>query len=72
MFSYIFAMLCVVWLPFLQIQRREKHQWRSVTKLQALARNFIKSNVPPWVLFRFFKLYKCYQIAQSVSFVNPF
>ena len=27
-----------------------------------------KSNTLPWVFFTFFKLYKSYQIAQSVSF----
>ena len=36
-----------------------KYPWRSAT-----FSNFIKSNTPPWVLFR---LYKWYQTAQSVS-----
>ena len=30
------------------------------------ARNFNKSNTPPWVFFTFFKLQKQYQIAQNV------
>ena len=34
----------------------KKHPWRSVT-----------FNTLPWVFFSFFKLYKWYQIAQSVS-----
>ena len=29
--------------------------------------NFFKINAPPWVFFSFFKLYKWYEIAQSVS-----
>ena len=29
--------------------------------------NFFKINTPPWVFFSFFKLYKWYEIAQSVS-----
>ena len=31
-----------------------------------LACNFTKSNTPPWVFLTFFKLYKWYQIAQSL------
>ena len=30
--------------------------------------NFTKSNTPPWVFFTFFKLYKCYQIAQGITY----
>ena len=26
-----------------------------------------KNNTPPWIFFMFFKLYKWYQIAQSVT-----
>ena len=33
-----------------------------------LACNFTKSSTPPWVFFVFFKLYKWYEIAQSVTF----
>ena len=29
--------------------------------------NFTKSNIPPWVFFMFFKLYKRYQIAQGIT-----
>ena len=38
-----------------------------LVKLQAKTFNFTKSNIPPWVFFTFFKLYKFYQNAQSVS-----
>ena len=44
-------------VPFVQIKKREKHPWRSVT--------FKK--IPPWVFFTFFKLYKWYQITQIIS-----
>ena len=37
-------------------------------KLQAKACNFTKSNTPPWVFFTFLKLYKWYQIVQSISY----
>ena len=30
--------------------------------------NFTKSNTPPWEFFTFFKLYKWYQIVQSISY----
>ena len=39
-----------------------------LVKLQGEVCNFTKSNTPPWVLFKFFKLYKWYQIARSVTF----
>ena len=39
-----------------------------LVKLQSSASNFTKSNTSPWVFFTFFKLYKWYQIAQSVSY----
>ena len=29
--------------------------------------NFTKINIPPWVFFTFFKLYKWYQIAQHIT-----
>ena len=38
-----------------------------LVKLQAEAYDFTKSNTPPCVFLTFFKLYKWYQIAQSVS-----
>ena len=39
-------------------------------KQHASARNFTKSNTPPWVSFTFFKLYKWYQIAQNTTYNN--
>ena len=38
-----------------------------LVKLQASAYNF-KINTRPWVFFTFFKLYKCYQIAQCTTY----
>ena len=34
-------------------------------------RNFTKSNTPPWVFFMFLKLYKWYQIAQRITYIDP-
>ena len=39
-----------------------------VVKCQTLACKVIKGNTPQWVFFTFFKLYKWYQIAQSISY----
>ena len=43
----------------IQSKKREKDPWRNVI--------FSKSNTLPWVLFTFFRLYKWYQIAQSIA-----
>ena len=42
-----------------------------LVKLQAEVCNFTKINTPPWVLVTFFKLYKCYQIAQRTTYTLP-
>ena len=52
-------------VAFVQFKKREKHPWRSV--------NFSKvagsaTNASPWVFLTFFKLYKCYQIAQRITY----
>ena len=39
-----------------------------LVKLQAEACNFTKFNTSPWVFFTLFKLYKCYQIAQRITY----
>ena len=39
-------------VPFVQLKKREKDPWRSVTS----AINFTKGNTPPWVFFTFFKI----------------
>ena len=40
---------------FVQIKKRDKHPWRSVTfsKVAVLVYNFTKSNTPPWVFVKF-------------------
>ena len=35
-----------------------------------MACNFTKSNIPPWVFFTFFKLYKWYQMAQNITYIQ--
>ena len=46
----------------------KKYPWRSVT----LSKVATKSNTHPWVFFTFFKLYKWYQIAQSITVVRKY
>ena len=41
-----------------------------LVNLQAEACNFTKSNTPPWLFFMFFKLYKRYQIAQRITYID--
>ena len=53
-------------VPFVPFKKREKHQWRSVNFSKVAG--FTKINTPPWVFFTFFKLYKWYQIAQSITY----
>ena len=36
--------------------------------MQAETCNFTKINTPPWVFFTFFKLLKCYQIVQRITY----
>ena len=38
--------------------------------IKSSACNFTKINTPPWVFFTFFKLYKCYQIAQRITYFH--
>ena len=47
-------------VPFAQFKQRENTHGgeRLLVKLQAEACNFTRKNIPPWVFFTFFKLYK--------------
>ena len=44
------------------------YNFKILKNAQASACNFTKNNTRPWVLFTFFKLYKWYQILQSLSY----
>ena len=48
-------------VPVVQFKIREKHPCRSVT--------FSKIADSPWVFLTFFKLYKWYQILQSIIYI---
>ena len=67
------VMFCAIWYHFYNLKNVENSHGGVLllVKLQK-AYNFTKSNTPPWMFFMFFKLYKCYQIAQSIAFVELF
>ena len=69
-------MRCAIWYQLYNL-RKVKNTHGGVLlleKLQASASaasacNFTKSNTPPWAFFMFLKLYKWYQIAQSIAYL---
>ena len=52
-------------VPFAQFKKHEKHSRRNVTFSKVAG---FKSNTPSWKFFTFFKLYKWFQIAQSIIY----
>ena len=69
-----FMVRCEIWYHFYNLKNMKNTHGGVLllVKLQAKACNFTKNNSPPWVFFAIFKLYKCYQIAQSITFVLKF
>ena len=51
---------------FMQFKKREKQPWSRVTFTE---RNFTKSNTSEWEYLTFFRLFKWYQIAQSITYI---
>ena len=66
------SMLCSIWYHLCNLKNVENTHGGMLfsVKLQPSAWNFTKSNTPPWVFLTIFKLYKWYQITQSVSSGN--
>ena len=64
------VMFCTIWYHWYNLKNvKNTHGGMLLlVKLQASARNFTKSNTPPWVFFTFLKLYKCYQITQNITY----
>ena len=64
------VMFCTIWYHWYNLKNvKNTHGGMLLlVKLQASARNFTKSNTPPWVFFMFLKLYKCYQITQNITY----
>ena len=59
----IYVAFCAIWYHLYNLKNL-KNSHGGVLLLV----NFTKSNTPPWVFFTFLKLYKWYQIAQSVTY----
>ena len=58
----IYVLLCTIWYHL--------HNLKNVKKTHGGVLLLVtKSNTPPWVFFTFFKLYKCYQIAQHITYM---
>ena len=51
-------MLCAILYQLYNFKKREKHPWRSIACI----------STAPWGFFKLFKLYKWYQIAQSITY----
>ena len=66
------VMRCAIWYHLHNLKKMKKTHGGVLilVKLQAEACNFTKINTPAWVFFTFFKLYKCYQIAQRITYNN--
>ena len=62
-------MLCAVWNHFYYLKNVKNTCGGELllVKLKAKSCNSIKSKTPPYVFFTYFKVYKWYQISQSVS-----
>ena len=63
-------MLCAIWYHLRNLKNIKNNHGGVLllVKLQLKVCNFTKSSTPPWLLFTFFKLYKWYQIAQSITY----
>ena len=64
-------MLCAIWYHLYNLKNVKNIRGRVLLlmkKFQTKACTYTKSNTTPWVFFKFFQLYKWYQIAQSITF----
>ena len=62
----VHQILCAIWYHLCNLKNMKNTHGRIplLVKFQAY---FTESNTPPWVLFKFLKLYKCYQIVQCIT-----
>ena len=63
-------MSCAIWYHLRNLKNVKNTHGEVLlsVKLQTKACNLTKSNTSPWVFFKFFKLYKWYQIAQNITY----
>ena len=64
-----YVTLCAIWYHLYNLKNVKNIYGEVIllVKWQASACIFTKSITPPWVFLKFNKLYKWYQIAQSVN-----
>ena len=58
-------------VPFVQLKKREKHPWRSVTFSKVAGykpANLLKATLLDGCFSRFFQLFIWYQIAQNITY----
>ena len=67
-------MFCAIWYHYYNLKNAKNTHGGVflLVILRAQICHITKSSTPPWVFFTYFKLYKWYQIAQSVSFTVHF
>ena len=65
-----YVMRCAIWFHLYNFKNMKNIHGGVLilVKLQGKVCNFTKINTPPWVFFTFFKLCKCDQIAQRITF----
>ena len=63
-----YVMLCAIWYNFHNLKMRKRPMKECY--FDEVAGYFTKSNTPQWVFFMYFKLYKRYQIAQSITYIS--
>ena len=70
--TFTHVMLCAIWYHLYNFKNAKNIQGGVLllVKLHAEGCNFIKSNIPPWMFFKFFKFYKWHQIGQDVSYAR--
>ena len=67
-FLSIYETFSAIWCHLYKIKKvKSTHGGVILLQLQTESRNFTKSNTRPWIFFTFLKLYKWYQIAQSIT-----
>ena len=64
----VFVMFRAIWYHLYNLKSVKNPPWKSVTFSKVAG--FTKSNTPLWVFFTFFNLYKWYQIAQNILYLD--
>ena len=68
----LYVMRFAIWYHLYNLKNVKNTHGRVLilVKLQAEACNFTKINIPLWLFFTFFKLYKWFQITQGITYLK--